>query len=296
MSGSEREESMAAARLALATISLLALGVAIIPASGAQAQTREQCEKQYAPRIGERGKDVIWVPTVDALTLAMLKAARVTARDYVVDLGAGDGKIPIAAAKHFGARALGVEYNPQLVKLAQCNVRAEGVDDNVEIREGDIFQTDFSEATVLTLYLLSDLNMRLRPTILRMRPGTRVVSNTFKMGDWSPDEFIEAEIGNTRAYLWIVPAAVEGAWRFQEVNGADVFRVSLTQHFQEVRGVMLGSSRESSLFDARLQGANIEFTLVRGERIKVTGVVAGDRIDAQVWRAGAARSYVGRRE
>jgi hypothetical protein len=278
------------------TIAALALGVAIIHASGAHAQTRAQCEKQYAPRIGERGKDVIWVPTVDALTLAMLKAARVSAQDYVVDLGAGDGKIPIAAAKHFGARALGVEYNPQLVKLAQCNVRAEGVDGKVEIREGDIFQTDFGEATVLTLYLLSDLNMRLRPTILRMRPGTRVVSNTFKMGDWSPDEFIEAEIGNTRAYLWIVPAAVEGVWRFEEANGGDVFRVSLAQHFQEVRGVLLGSARESSLSDTRLQGANIEFTLARSEPVKVKGVVAGDRIDAQVERAGAARSYVGRRE
>jgi Methyltransferase domain len=287
---------MTAARLRMLTISALALGVAIIYASGAHAQTREQCEKQYAPRIGERGKDVIWVPTVDALTLAMLKAARVTERDYVVDLGAGDGKIPIAAAKHFGARALGVEYNPQLVKLAQCNVRAEGVAGKVEIREGDIFQTNFSQATVLTLYLLSDLNMRLRPTILKMQPGTRVVSNTFKMGDWSPDEFIESEVGNTRAYLWIVPASVEGAWRFQEANGADAFRVNLKQHFQEVQGVLLGSSRGDSLRDARLQGANIEFTLARGEQVKVKGVVAGDRIDAQVERAGAARSYVGLRE
>jgi hypothetical protein len=278
------------------TISALALGVAIIHASGAYAQTRERCEKQYAPRIGERGKDVIWVPTVDALTVAMLKAARVTPEDYVIDLGAGDGKIPIAAAKHFGARALGIEYNPQLVKLAQCNIRAEGVADKVEIREGDIFQTDFSAATVLTLYLLSDLNMRLRPTILQMRPGTRVVSNTFKMGDWSPDEFIQSEIGNTRAYLWIVPATVQGVWRFEEAGGADAFRVSLRQHFQEVQGVRLGSAREESLRDIRLRGPDLEFTVVDRTPLQVKGVVAGDRIDAQVERAGKSYTYVGRRE
>jgi hypothetical protein len=278
------------------TKSALALGVAIIHVSAACAQTREQCEKQYAPRIGEQGKDVIWVPTVDALTVAMLRAAQVTPQDYVIDLGAGDGKIPIAAAKSFGARALGIEYNPQLVKLAQCNVRVEGVADKVEIRQGDIFQTDFSEATVLTLYLLSDLNMRLRPTILQMRPGTRVVSNTFKMGDWSPDEFIESEIGNTRAYLWIVPAAVQGVWRFQEASGADSFRVSLQQHFQEVRGVRLGSAREDSLRDVRLRGPDLEFTVVDREPLKVKAVVAGDRIDAQVARAGKTYTYVGRRE
>jgi hypothetical protein len=280
-----------------ATIAALALGGIIFPASGAVAQTREECEKQYAPRIGERGKDVIWVPTVDQLTLAMLEAAKVSANDYVIDLGAGDGKIPIAAAKHFGARALGVEYNPQLVKLAQCNVRAERVADKVEIREGDIFQTDFSQATVLTLYLLSDLNMRLRPAILGMRPGTRVVSNTFKMGDWSPDEFVQSELGNTRAYLWIVPAHVEGAWSFRESDGDDAFRVSLTQHFQEVQGVLLGSSRQESLRDVRLRGAELAFTVAgRSEPLTVKGTVSGNRIDAEVGRSGKTYKYVGRRE
>lgn len=279
------------------TIAALAAVSILIEAPSAQAQTREQCEKQYAPRIGERGKDVIWVPTIDQLTLAMLKAAKVTADDYVIDLGAGDGKIPIAAAKHFGARALGIEYNPQLVKLAQCNVRAEGLAGKVEIREGDIFQTDFSRATVLTLYLLSDLNMRLRPTILVMRPGTRVVSNTFKMGDWSPDEFIESEIGHTRAYLWIVPARVEGAWRFQGSDGESGFRVSLKQHYQEVQGVLLGSSRHESLRDVRLRGANLEFTVVdRGAPLKVKGIVVDNRIDAEVERAGKSRKFVGLRE
>ena len=238
----------------------LLAAVLMITVSGVLAQTREACEKRYAPDVGERGKDVMWIPTLDELTLAMLRAAETTAKDYVIDLGAGDGKIPIAAAKLFGARALGVEYNPQLVKLAQCNVRVEGLTDKVEIREGDIFETDFSQATVLTLYLLSDLNMRLRPKILAMRPGTRVASNTFKMGDWSPDQFIESEIGNTRAYLWIVPARVEGRWRFAEADGADAFRVDLMQHFQELEGRLVDEGK-GGLREARLRGDRIEFTL-----------------------------------
>ena len=264
----------------------------------AQATTREQCERQFAPRMGQSGKDVIWIPTPDELARAMLKAAETTAADYVIDLGAGDGKIPIAAAKEFGATALGVEYNRELVKLAQCNVLAEGLTDKVKIREADIFATDFSAATVLTLYLLSDLNMRLRPTILKMKPGTRVVSNTFKMGDWSPDQFIESELGNTRAYLWIVPAQVAGTWRFREQGGPDHFRISMTQHFQEIEGVLLGGARSSSLRNARLRGADIEFTLPgRGAgSLKVRGAIAQDQIDALAERDGRTVRYVGRRE
>lgn len=272
--------------------------VALLVGHAAEAAlTREQCEKQHAPRIGERGKDVIWVPTLDTLTIAMLKAARTTADDYVIDLGAGDGKIPIAAAKHFGARALGVEYNPQLVKLAQCNVRAEGVEEKVEIRQGDIFKTDFSQATVLTLYLLSDLNMRLRPTILQMRPGTRVVSNTFRMGDWSPDQFVNSEVGGTRAYLWVVPARIAGVWRFSDAAGAVSFRINLEQHFQDVKGVVLGSARHGSLRDARLVGAHIEFSVLRGDApLRIKGTVDGDRIDGVIERAGKTSKIAGHRE
>jgi SAM-dependent methyltransferase len=291
-SGELSMHSMACRAFAITVALLIALLIGV----AAQAQTREQCEKRYAPRIGERGKDVIWVPTLDQLTYAMLKAANTTAEDYVIDLGAGDGKIPIAAAKHFGARALGVEYNPQLVKLAQCNVRAEGLTDQVEIREGDIFKTDFSRATVLTLYLLSDLNMRLRPTILQMRPGTRVVSNTFRMGDWSPDQFIESEVGNTRAYLWIVPARVEGTWRFSEENGPGAFRVHLKQHHQELQGSLLGSARSTSLRDARVRGERIEFTVVDREPLKLTGIVREEGIEAEVVRAGKTVRYRGRRD
>jgi len=224
---------------------------------------------------------------------AMLKAAGTGPDDYVIDLGSGDGKIPIAAARDFGARALGVEYDARLVKLAQCYVRAEELTDRVEIRQADIFATDFSQATVLTLYLLTDLNLKLRPTILKMRPGTRVVSNSFKMGDWSPDEFIESEIGNTRAYLWIVPADIGGTWTFRERDGARTFRTQLTQHYQEVAAAA-GSAGAASVRDIKLRGSAIEFTVVglAVSPIRLTGEVSG----ASMRVAGANVAFVGTRK
>lgn len=228
----------------------------------ALAQTREACEREFAPRSGQAGKDVIWVPTQEELVLAMLKAAKVTAKDYVVDLGSGDGRIPIVAAKQFGARATGIEYNPEMVKLAQCNARAEGVTDKVEIKQGDIFESDFRDATVVTMYLLSDLNMKLRPTILAMKPGTRVVSNSFKMGDWSADQHIEPENGYTRAYLWIVPADVAGRWTVKTEKGAEQFELRIEQHFQELKASIIGQSAGLTVKDAALQGSDIQLTLV----------------------------------
>lgn len=230
-------------------------------AASASAQSREACEREFAPRSGQAGKDVIWVPTQEELVLAMLKAAKVTAKDYVVDLGSGDGRIPIVAAKEFGARATGIEYNPQMVKLAQCNARAEGVTDKVQIRQGDIFETDFRDATVVTMYLLSDLNMKLRPTILAMKPGTRVVSNSFKMGDWSPDQHIEPENGYTRAYLWIVPAEVAGRWTVKDEGGTERFELRIEQHFQELDATIIGQGAGFTVKSASLNGAEIQFTL-----------------------------------
>jgi hypothetical protein len=255
---------------------MAALSLCAALAGAAQPGGRERCEKTYPPQMGQRGKDVIWIPTLDELVRAMLKAAGTGRDDYVIDLGSGDGKIPIAAARDFGARALGIEYDARLVKLAQCYVRAEELTDKVEIRQADIFATDFSQATVLTLYLLTDLNLKLRPTILKMRPGTRVVSNSFKMGDWSPDEFIESEIGNTRAYLWIVPADVGGTWTFRERDGARTFRTQLTQHYQEV-GAAASSAGTSSVLDIKLRGAAIELTVVglAASPMRLTGEVSG---------------------
>lgn len=257
--------------------------------------TREQCYSQFSPKSGQAGKDVIWVPTLDELVQAMLKAANVGPNDYVVDLGSGDGKIPIAAAKHFGARALGVEYNPQMVQLARCYVRVEGLTEKVQITQGDIFQTDFSQATVLTLYLLSDLNVKLRPTILNLKPGTRVVSNTFKMGDWSPDQFIESEIGNTRAYLWIVPARVDGLWEFREEVSSDTFRVHFSQHYQELKSAPLPGEATLQIRDAKLRGADIEFTLDEGPALHLSGVVEGDEMRLSGQSVNDRKQYVGRR-
>ena len=187
-------------------------GLMALNAAAAQPATR------YQPRVGQEGKDVVWVPTERAVVARMLDVARVTSNDYVIDLGSGDGRTVIAAAKR-GARALGVEYNPQMVELSRRNIAREGVANRARIVQGDLFETDFSNATVLTMFLLPSINIRLRPKILAMRPGTRVVSNSFTMEDWTPDRTVQ--IGGKcadfcRAYLWIVPARVEGNWQLPD--------------------------------------------------------------------------------
>jgi SAM-dependent methyltransferase len=148
----------------------------------------------YRPLVGQAGKDVMWVPTLDSAVMPMLEAARVTADDLVYDLGSGDGKIPIWAARQFGARAVGIEYDEKLSALAVRNAERAGVTDRVKMIHGDIFKEDFSQATVLTLYLGRDLNLRLKPTIMKMRPGTRVVSNAFDLGVWEPDRVINLPV------------------------------------------------------------------------------------------------------
>lgn len=265
--------------------------------NGLAAQSLQDCEREFAPRSGQAGKDVIWVPTQEDLVMAMLKAAKVTPQDYVIDLGSGDGRIPIAAAKHFGAKALGIEYNPQMVKLAQCNARAEGVTDKVQIKQADIFETDFTDATVLTMYLLSDLNMKLRPTILKMKPGTRVVSNSFKLGEWSPDELIEPENGYTRAYLWIVPAQVEGQWSLRDEAGGQSFELRLEQDFQEIKASVLGSSAGLSVKEAKLRGVDVEITFLDAKnQLQVfKGQVQDDVLRLKGDLAGKPTTLVGKR-
>src|SRR5688572_15400895 len=170
--------------------------------------------QKFEPQVGQAGKDVIWVPTPDEVVDRMLTMAQVTPQDFVMDLGAGDGKIAIAAAKKFGARAVGIEYNPDMVKHANDNAQKAGVAGTgagkAAIRHGDIFATDFTQATVVTLYLLPALNMKLRPQLLSMRPGTRIVSHSFSMEDWEADEI--STLDGRRAYFWLVPANVMGAW------------------------------------------------------------------------------------
>lgn len=262
----------------------------------AHAQTRAECEKQHENRSGQAGKDVIWIPTQDALVNAMLKAAKVTSKDLVMDLGSGDGKIPIAAAKQFGATAVGIEYNPQLVKLAQCFVKAEGLTDKVEIRQADIFETDISKATVVTLYLLSDLNLKLRPTILKLKPGTRIVSNSFQMGDWIPDQTIDPNGSYSRGYLWYVPAQVEGRWTFAEQGGADKFQAQLGQKYQEVEATPVDGS-ERSIADVKLSGVDIQFNVVDAKKRNSAfkGTVEDDRIVVSGQRNGKPVTYIGTR-
>ena len=217
----------------------------------------------YAPRRGQSGKDVVWIATQDALVVKMLSAAKVTHQDLVYDLGAGDGIIPITAAKQFGARAIGIEYNEKLANLAQANALRSGVGDRAKIIQGDIFIEDFSKATVVTLYLLEELNAKLRPQILNMQPGTRVVSNTFSMGDWEPDEVIDSN-GQT-AYLWTVPAQVGGDWIVSGLNSdwkSNTSHIHFDQRHQRLSGKMAVDGKDKVLFGARIEGSVLHFSFL----------------------------------
>ena len=214
----------------------------------------------YTPKLGQMGKDVMWLPTRDELVTQLLTAARVTPEDDLVDLGAGDGKIPIAAARQFGARAWGIEYNKDLAGLAQRNAQRAGVADRVRIVHGDIFKEDFSKATVVTMYLLEELNAQLRPTILAMRPGTRVLSNTFSMGDWEPDQVIR--VGSNTGYFWTVPAVAAGQWTVQGLDGRGTALLQLTQRHQRVGGTLTWGSQVQPLLGARMDGAHLHFSYV----------------------------------
>jgi SAM-dependent methyltransferase len=262
------------------------LGVAPLAAG----QTRADCEREYTPQRGQEGKDVVWAPTEDAVLGRMLEMAKVTAADTLYDLGSGDGKIPIAAAKRFGATAVGIEYDAGLVRHARCLAAAEGVHARVTFVEGDIFEADFGDATVVTLYLLPELNLRLRPTLLAMKPGTRVVSYSFTMGDWEPDDHIDT-FGDGSAYLWIVPARVTGTWTFRAASGADSFGVELEQTFQKLTG-SVGDAEATG----DLRGDAIGFSFLQGaERVQVAGKVGADRIEATVTRGKASARYIGTR-
>ncbi len=259
--------------LALAVLSL-ASGIVL-----AQAQDT----KPFEPQVGQQGKDVVWVPTGQILVEQMLDMANVTAQDVLVDLGSGDGRTVIAAAKR-GARALGVEYNPEMVELSRQNAAQEGVSSRATFVEGDLFETDFSQATVVTLFLLPDLNIRLRPTILDMRPGTRVVSNTFTMGEWEPEQTVRVE-GDCRSWctalFWIVPAKVDGTWRLPQGE------LAIDQEFQMISGTLRSGGRATPI-DGRLRGEEISFTAGAQQ---YTGRVTGGTIRGTVTEDGRSRDW-----
>lgn len=209
----------------------------------------------FEPQVGQQGKDVVWVPTPQALVDKMLDIAKADSNDYVIDLGSGDGRTVITAAKR-GIKALGIEYNHDMVALSKRNAEKEGVSDKASFIQADLFQTDFSQATVLTMFLLTDINLRLRPTILEMKPGTRVVSNTFEMGDWTPDETVQVSEGCTnycKAYFWIVPAKVEGAWQTPQGE------LTLKQKYQMVSGTLKSGNAITPLTEGRIKGDQISF-------------------------------------
>jgi hypothetical protein len=219
----------------------------------AQAQP---AQNEYQPQVGQEGKDVIWVPTPQALVDRMLDMAKVTPQDYVIDLGSGDGRTVITAAKR-GAKALGIEYNPDMVELSKRNAAKEGVSNKASFVKADLFESDFSQATVITMFLLPDINLRLRPKILGLKPGTRIVSNSFTMGEWAADETTSAKDGCTSyctAYLWIVPAKTEGTWKLPQGE------LTLKQTFQMVSGTLKNGTNTTQISNGKLKGDQITFT------------------------------------
>ncbi|HKA43227.1 MAG TPA: class I SAM-dependent methyltransferase [Burkholderiales bacterium] len=242
-----------------AALSFALLGLSAALLSGpAHAQAGKAAE--YTPQVGQEGKDVIWVPTPQSLVERMLDMAKLTPKDIHYDLGSGDGRTVIAAAKR-GATSYGVEYNPDMVALSERAAAKEGVSGKAKFIHGDIFQTDFSQATVLTLYLLPSLNVKLRPTILKMKPGTRVVSHAFSMDDWQADQTENVE-GRT-AYLWIVPARVEGTWRWSATgNGPHDYELMLRQQYQQVEGVVRLDDKMGQLRNVKLSGDRITFSII----------------------------------
>ena len=237
--------------------------------------------QKFEPHVGQAGKDVIWVPTPDEVVDRMLTMAQLGPGDIHFDLGAGDGKIAIAAAKR-GAVATGIEYNPDMAKYANERAQAAGVagvgPGKAMIRQADIFVTDFSKATVITLYLLPTLNMKLRPQILSMKPGTRVVSHSFTMEDWEADEI--STMDGRRAYFWVVPAQIGGNWSLEA--GGQRAEIVIEQTFQKIGGwINLSKIVQGGLREARLRGADIAFAYVdqSGQRREFSGKVDGKRME-----------------
>jgi 2-polyprenyl-3-methyl-5-hydroxy-6-metoxy-1,4-benzoquinol methylase len=218
---------------------------------------------EYKPKVGQEGKDVIWVPTPEGLIDKMLEAAKVSDKDTLFDLGAGDGIIAITATRKYGAKSVGIEYNPEMAQFARRKVAEAGLTDKVKIITGDIFQEDFSSATVVTLYLMPHLNIKLRPILLKMKPGTRVVSNTFNMGDWEPDETVLDQ--HWRAHFWVVPAQIEGAWVMKGMEGGPL-RLNISQSYQNIGGTLIRGGQTLDLLGAKLRGDEVKFQYITPDR------------------------------
>jgi SAM-dependent methyltransferase len=248
------------------------------------AAAHAQSGKPFEPQVGQEGKDVIWVPTPQALVEKMLDMAKVTPQDYVIDLGSGDGRTVITAAKR-GAKALGIEYNPEMVELSKRNAAKEGVSDRASFAKADLFESDLSQANVITMFLLSSINLKLRPKILDLKPGTRIVSNTFDMGEWKPDQ--SATIPNCNswctAHLWIVPAQVNGTWKTAQGE------LILKQAFQTVTGTLKAGNNVTQV-TGKLDGDQISFMAGEAQYVgKINGnVMEGSLKSGGKWSAQRA--------
>jgi hypothetical protein len=273
---SRRQRSTAGSRIgrwALAPVFFLALASAFAQPAG----------ENYAPQVGQPGKDVVWVPTPEALVDKMLDIAKLTPEDYLIDLGSGDGRTVIAAAKR-GARAHGIEYNPDMVELAKRNAAREGVGQRATFAQADLFQSDFSQATVITMFLLPQINLKLRPKILDLKPGTRVVSNSFTMGEWEEDQSASVNDdckGWCTALLWIVPAKIGGTWKLADGE------IVIQQNFQKISGTIKNGNRVTPIAFGRLRGAEI---YIKTNDNEYRGRVNGDSIiltakEGAVWKA-----------
>ncbi len=254
--------------LATARITLL---TACLSLASAAAHAQAQASQDYEPSVGQEGKDVVWVPTSQSLVDRMLDIGKVTAKDYVIDLGSGDGRTVITAAKR-GARALGIEFNPDMVELAKRNAQKEGLGEKAQFRRADLFETDLSQATVITMFLLPSINMKLRPKLLELKPGTRIVTNSFTMEDWKSDESATAEHDCTSyctAYLWIVPAKVSGTWKTPQGE------LTLKQEFQYFNGTLKGA-QPAVVANGKIRGDQVSFT---AGNTKYEGRVNGNRIE-----------------
>ena len=261
----------------------------LLPAAAAFAQP-QPAQKPFEPSSGQPGKDVVWVPTPQALVDRMLDIAKVTASDYVIDLGSGDGRTVITAAKR-GARAAGIEYNPDMVELSKRNAAKEGVTDKATFMKADLFESDFSRATVITMFLLPDINVKLRPRILDLKPGTRIVSNTFTMGEWKDDETatVDESAGCSyycTAHLWIVPAKAAGNWHLAQGE------LTLKQEFQMVNGTLKSGGNALPVTNGRLRGDAISFS---AGGANYTGRVNGSRMEGNVTTGGNTTAWTATR-
>jgi len=230
---------------------------------------------QPQPRL-----DVIYVPTPQQVVDRMLTLADVKAGDYMIDFGCGDGRMVVTAAKR-GARGYGVDINPERIKEANENAKAAGVTDKVEFKIANLFEEDLSKADVMAMYLLTDINLRLRPKILdTMKPGARIVSHAFDMGDWKPD--VQETVDGRRVYFWVVPAKVGGSWT---VDGATKMTLNIDQAYQFFTGKAEIGGKSVDITDGKLKGSDISFT-VDGKTY--TGKVNGDTISGNNWKASKA--------